>query len=44
MPFRGRTNQPAYVRHVAEFIASLKGIELDLLAQKTTSNYQSLFN
>lgn len=44
VPFRGKTNQPAYVRHVAEFIASLKDIEFDLLAQKTTENYHSLFN
>ncbi len=44
VPFRGRTNQPAYVRHVAEFIALLKDIELNLVAQKTTKNYRNLFN
>ena len=44
VPFTGRTNQPAYVRHVAEFIATLKDVELDLLAQKTTTNYRILFN
>ena len=44
VPFRGKTNQPAYVKHVAEFIANLKEIEFDEVAIKTTSNYHKLFN
>ncbi len=44
VPFRGKTNQPAYVRHVAEFIAELKEIEFDELANKTSDNYNKLFN
>jgi TatD DNase family protein len=44
MPFRGKTNQPAYVRHVAEFIANLKELDFDNVAQQTTSNYHELFN
>jgi TatD DNase family protein len=44
MPFRGKTNQPAYVRHVAEFIAELKDCEYDLVATKTTDNYHRIFN
>jgi len=44
MPFRGKTNQPAYVRHVAEFIATLKELEFDTVAQQTSNNYHKLFN
>lgn len=44
VPFRGKTNQPAYVRHVAEFISGLKEIDFDVLANQTTINYHRLFN
>jgi TatD DNase family protein len=44
VPYRGRTNQPGYVLHVAEEIARLKGVTLEQVAQKTTNNYYSLFN
>ena len=44
VPFRGKTNQPAYVRHVAEFISTLKEIDFDVLANQTTNNYHKLFN
>lgn len=44
VPYRGKTNQPAYVRHVAEFIASLKEIEFVEVAIQTTKNYNKLFN
>ncbi len=44
VPFRGKTNQPAYVRHVAEFISALKEIDFEVLANKTTRNYHNLFN
>lgn len=44
MPFRGKTNQPAYVRHVAEFIAKLKELEFDEVARQTSENYNKLFN
>jgi TatD DNase family protein len=43
VPFRGKTNQPAYVRHVAEEIASLRGISLNEVAESTTRNFFSLF-
>lgn len=43
MPHRGQTNQPAYVKHVAEFIANLRGISLAELAQATTENFFRLF-
>ncbi len=44
VPKRGRQNQPAYVRHTAEFLASLKGLELEQLAEITTENYLDLFS
>jgi TatD DNase family protein len=43
VPFRGKTNQPAYVRHVAEEIASLRGISLNEVAESTTQNFFNLF-
>jgi TatD DNase family protein len=44
VPYRGKTNEPAYVRHVAEEIARLKGTDLDSIAQTTTENFFRLFN
>ncbi len=43
VPFRGRTNEPGYVRHVAEFIATLRGEPLERIAQQTTDNFFNLF-
>ena len=43
VPYRGKTNQPAYVRHVAEFIANLRGESLETIASKTTENFFRLF-
>ena len=43
VPYRGKTNQPAWVRHVAEEIASLRDMPLDALAAATTDNFFRLF-
>ena len=43
VPFRGKTNQPAYVTAVAEAIAHLKDVSLEQLAQVTTENFYNLF-
>lgn len=43
MPFRGKTNEPAYVRHVAEEIARLRGLTLGEVATATTDNFFRLF-
>ena len=43
VPHRGKTNQPAWVRHVAEEIARLRGISLDDVAQATSANFFRLF-
>lgn len=42
-PYRGQTNQPAYVRHVAEEIARVRNIGLDEVARATTRNFLNLF-
>lgn len=43
VPFRGKTNQPAFVRHVAEHVARLRDIDLPSLAAATTENFFRLF-
>lgn len=43
VPHRGRTNEPAYVVHVAEEIARLRGIPLEAVAQATSANFFRLF-
>lgn len=42
-PFRGKSNQPAYVRHVADHIAKLRGITVDEVARVTTANFLKAF-
>lgn len=42
-PYRGKTNQPSYVKHVAEEVANLRGIPFDTLAAATTENFFRLF-
>lgn len=43
VPHRGKINQPAFVRHVAEEIAALRGITLNEVAAATTHNFFKLF-
>ena len=43
-PFRGKRNEPAYVKHVAEFIADLKGLSFEEVAVATTNNFYKLFD
>ncbi len=44
VPRRGKRNEPAYVRHVAEAIATLRNVPLETLANQTTANARRLFN
>ena len=44
VPHRGKRNEPAYVRHVAEAIADIRGVTLETLCQQTTQNAEKLFN
>ncbi|WP_444944131.1 TatD family hydrolase [Microbulbifer sp. ZKSA006] len=43
VPYRGKPNIPAYVREVAEFIADLRGIPYEQLAEITSENFFRLF-
>ena len=43
VPHRGKSNQPAFVKHVAEEIARLRGISFDEVAAATSRNFFSLF-
>lgn len=42
-PYRGKPNEPAYVRYVAEEVAKLRSISIDQVHQATTDNFFSLF-
>lgn len=43
MPHRGKRNEPAFVRHVAEEIASLRGISKEQVGEVTSQNFRDLF-
>lgn len=43
VPFRGKLNQPGYVKHVAEEIAKLRGISVEEVGKATSSNFRNLF-
>ena len=43
VPKRGKTNEPAYVRHTAEFLATLRGDTLENITAATTANFFRLF-
>lgn len=44
IPHRGTSNEPGYVRYVAEYIATLKNIDLNTVAEHTTGNFYQLFS
>jgi TatD DNase family protein len=43
VPHRGKTNEPAYVAHVAEHLARIKGCSVEAVAQATSANFERLF-
>ena len=43
VPFRGKPNSPRHVLDVARCIAELRGLELSMLAEQTTDNFNRLF-
>ena len=43
IPHRGARNEPAYVRHVAETIAQVRGLTVEEVGQQTTRNAERLF-
>lgn len=44
VPYRGKTNQPAWVKHVAEEVALLQDRSFAEIAERTTANFYKLFN
>ncbi len=44
VPHRGKANEPKYVLEVAQFIADLRGLELQALAEASTENFYRLFD
>lgn len=43
VPYRGKLNQPAYVRHVAEAIADLRGMSVESVGEASSENFFRLF-
>ena len=43
VPFRGKVNEPGFVRHVAEEIARIKEVPFEQVARATTDNFRRLF-
>lgn len=43
VPHRGKPNLPEYVRDVAEYLALLRGVSCETLAEQTTANFKRLF-
>jgi len=43
IPYRGKTNEPAWVVKVGEFIADLKGVPIEVLANQTSGNFYDCF-
>ena len=44
IPYRGKTNEPAWVSKVGEFIADLKGVSVEGLAKQTSNNFFECFH
>jgi len=44
VPHRGKSNQPAYVKHVAEHVAELRGVRMEAIADVTSENFFNLFS
>lgn len=44
VPYRGKENQPAYTRDVAEYMAVVKGVTIEQMAEATTQNFSDLFH
>jgi TatD DNase family protein len=44
VPYRGKTNSPAYVPFVAQQIADIKGLSVETIADATGRNFETLFS
>lgn len=43
MPYRGKTNTPAFVPWVAKQLADVKGVAVEAIAEATSRNFETLF-
>jgi TatD DNase family protein len=43
IPYRGKTNEPAWVSKVGEYVADLKNVSIERLAEQTSSNFFQCF-
>jgi TatD DNase family protein len=43
IPYRGKTNEPAWVSKVGEYVAELKNVSIERLAEQTSSNFFQCF-
>jgi TatD DNase family protein len=44
IPYRGKTNEPAWVSKVGEYVADLKGVSVERLAEQTSNNFFQCFH
>ncbi len=44
VPYRGKTNEPSFVKHTAEYLSELRGESFEKLAAATTENFFQLFS
>ncbi len=43
VPYRGKTNNPSYVPHVAQQLANIKGCSVEHMGEVTSRNFDTLF-
>jgi TatD DNase family protein len=43
VPYRGKRNEPLYVKYVAEAIGKIKGVSVEVVAEKTCQNARQIF-
>ena len=44
VPKRGIINEPAYIKHIAEWLSAKLGVSLETITEKTTENVRTLFS